>query len=272
MKNQSVRILTMIKRLLLFAIVAYFLVISSFALAQETAESATPASTIDADKVQALKEKLATKVAELRENQTRGFYGEIASLSKTSFTLVTENQEVKVRYSEDALMFKLDGTKKAAKTADLKNSLSVAVLGLFDPEDSVITAKFILIQSHPVLISGEVTTIDKTASVVTLKTPGGKTVTFDYEKTTSSSEYRVADKKTVKSGLSRFYPGDRLYAWVLKTSEDDGAIKMSATRILRIPQAVLNPTAAEVSPSSAPSASPKVNPKSTPRASPSPTP
>ena len=78
---------------LLLGIVAASLVATSLVLAQGPSSSPAPAKSttpssipIDEEKVKALKEKLATKVAELRENQTRGFFGEIAALSKTSFT------------------------------------------------------------------------------------------------------------------------------------------------------------------------------------------
>lgn len=263
----------MIKRLLLFLILLGSVCVSTVALAQEstksagTAEKTATSSAIDEEKVKSLKDKLATRVAELRENQTRGFYGEIAALSKTSFTLVMPTGEVKVRFSTDTLIYKLTTTKAVAAIKDLKNTLSATVLGMYDDSTKQLSANIILLQTLPSFYVGQITKIDKDKAVVTIKPAKGNEISLDYETTTKASEVDKLDKKVKRSGLSRLVVGDTLQAWGLMA--DDDAQKIKATKILRIPKDLFEEIAPTASPPAAsPSATPKTSPKATPKATP----
>ena len=244
---------TFVKQIFLFTLVAGFLLVATLALAQETspANPASPSATIDTDKVKALKDKLATKIAELRENQTRGFFGEISNIAKTSFTLVTNLGEVKVRFSEDSLIFELGDKRTEAETKDLKNTLSAAVLGLFDADASQLTAKVIFLQSHAKHFSGTLTDVDKVNGVISVKGTKDEILNFDYEKTTKAGEYQPDAKEVVaKSGLSRFKINDYVDIWALPSEDDQQKYKI--VKILRISKDVLNPSTEEASPSATP--------------------
>lgn len=260
---------TMIKRLLLFTIVAYLLVVASFALAQEN-KDASSSPTINEDKVKSLKEKLATKVAELRQSQTRGFYGEIAALSKTGFTLVTKNGEVKIRLSDDVAILKLGDKKTEGAVKDLKNTGMAATIGLFDEDANQQTATAIYLESIPKYVSGEISEVNKSKAIITLKNNKGDQLVVDYEKTTKTSEYDPTKQTVVKSGLSRFVVGDYIEVWG-NVSEDDNQ-KLSAVKILRVPKEALSTTTLSASPTASPKVSPKATPKSSPKVSPQPTP
>ncbi len=226
---------------LLLAVMTIVLILSSIALAQEdTTVSPTPSTSINAEKIQDLKDKLATKVAELRENQTRGFLGEIASKNSTSFTLVTaEEKEVKVRYSEDTFVYDLTGSKKTEKKlTDLTNLQSAAVIGLYDATENILSAKSIYLQNMYLYFTGEVVVVDKDNATLTIKQPSGSNKVIDYEKTTKADEF--VEEKLVKSGLSRINAGDRLHIWG-KISDNDNQ-KISAVRILRLPAELFGAT------------------------------
>lgn len=269
----------MFKKFLLFGVLLMSVIVTTYVLAQEdnSQESTTAAtiSPVDNEKIKALKEKLATKVAELRENQTRGFYGEIASLNKTSFTLATTSGEIKVRISEDTLVFKfVKGKKTPAKITDLKNNLSASVLGIYESDLNQLTAKIIFLETLPKFLSGKVAEIDKNKAVITITRKNGDKTSLDYEKSTLSFEYKASDESIAKSGLSRLSESDLLYVWGLP-SEDD-IQKFQLIRLLRIPKSVVEKEG-EVSKTSPPpqaekdsAATPTATPKSKSTASPSP--
>ena len=227
-------------------------------------------------KVKQLKEKLATKVAELRENQTRGWNGEIAALSKTSFTLVTSSGEIKVRFDDDTLVYKLGSKKTEASSKDLKNAQTVSVLGLYESEVKQQTAKVILLQTLPKFYTGKVTQVDKTQGTLTITTDKNVQIILDYEKTTTATEYDLGEKKLKKSGLSRIATNDTIQAWGY-LNEDD-VQKVRAVKIIRLPKELTTSetevkgttTASAVPVESSPSATPKAkaSPKATPKASP----
>lgn len=240
--------------MLIIFFLASVLVISSIGLAQEPSPvaSPTPAASIDESKIQELKDKLATKVAELRENQTRGFLGEIASLNKTSFTLVTSDKEIKVRLSEDTLVSDLTGTKKTDKQIkDLKNLQTAGVIGLYDDQENILSAKIIMLQNMHKIYVGVVALVDKDNGTFTLNLVNGSSQALDYEKNTKADEFVKDELK--KSGLSRITAGDQLLVWGV-TSEDDNQ-KVSSVKILRLPKELFGETEAE--PSATPSATPK---------------
>lgn len=226
--------------------------------------SQTPvASAANDDKVQSLKDKLATKVAELRENQTRGFFGEIAALSKTSFTLVTPTGEIKIRYSDDVQVFK-DAKKTEGAATDLKNAQTAAILGLHDADQKQLTAKVIMLQVLPTHYVGTVNSIDAKDGSFSVKVRN-QDKTVDYERTTTSSEVSSSEGTTARSGLSRFKAGDTVHFW--GNENEDDANRIVATRILRIPTEVLGATT-EASPAASPTGSPRSTPRATPRATP----
>jgi hypothetical protein len=280
----TARFIGMTKRLLVLMGIVGFFLISTLTLSQANESpkptDATPTSSVTDDKkVQQLKEKLATKVAELRESQKRGFFGEIAAVAKTSFTLVTNKGEVKVRFTEDTLIYKSGKPKTEAKVAELKNGLTGTVIGMYEEEAKTVTAKIILLQNQSKFTNGEITIIDKDNAALTLKTPDAEGQIVDYEKNTEAAEVNVTDKKISKSGLSRISVGDHILVWGVPAEDDPK--KISAVRILRLPKelfksdAISTPAAsiaasASASPkvSTRPSATPKGTPKATPRTSP----
>ncbi|RJR15230.1 hypothetical protein C4579_02890 [Candidatus Microgenomates bacterium] len=238
--------------------------------AQEDQEEASPSTkaTTNDEKVQLLKDKLATKVAELRESQKRGFFGTIAALTKTSFTLVTPDEtEIKVKFDEDTLIYK-PGTNSTVEgtVADLKNTETVAVLGLFDEENKSHSAKVILLQEDIRFVSGTVSEIDTKAATLTLKTNDDESMLIEYERTTNAQEFDPEEKDLVKSGLSRFEIGDRAQVW--GTPDENDVSNLAASRILRMPQELfvtedVAGTSTESSPSATPKSSPKASPKAT---------
>ena len=243
--------------------------IASLSLAQESSDSKnSPAasSMVDEKKIQDLKEKLATKVAEIRENQKRGFFGEIAALTKTNFTLAVGSNEVKVRFDDDTKIYKLGKTRTEGAAVDLKNSLTATVLGLYDEENKQQNAKVILLQPGQLHFSGIVSEVNRTAGNFAVKLSGDKTQVFEYEKTTTADEYTEA-KKTGKSGLSRLVKNDWVEVW--GTPFEDDNTKIEAIRIFRIPQDLLGQTAAPASPSAATEVKTEASPKpsATPKAS-----
>ncbi len=267
----------LIRHIFFILFICLFLFIASGSVAEEdstkSAKNVSP-TPVNNEKVQELKEKLATKVAEIRENQKRGFYGEISSLAKTTFTLATTNGEIRVRFDTNTQVFDISGSKKSEKTTtDLKNTQTASVLGLYEPDDKTVTAKVLLLHALPRYIQGTISALDKAGANVSLKTDKGETLTVDYERTTKADELSTSGK-LAKSGFSRLAIGDKLLAWATPAADDVN--NFSFQRLFRIPENVLGtankkseePGNLEASPSSTPKNSPRATPKTSPRQQP----
>lgn len=235
-------------------------------------ESPSPAKE---EKVKDLKEKLATKVAQLRENQKRGLYGEIKSLGKSTFTLSTGSGDAKVNFNEDVVVVDLTGKRTHKDISSLKNTLTVAVLGFYDEKAKESQAKVIFIQILAKHFWGEITAIDKTKGTFTTKQKSGP-LSFDYERSTSADEYSTTEKKLKKSGLSRLVVGDFVDVWAT-TNQDE---VQTAVRLLRLPKELVNievsgeaaSPAASGEPKESPAASSRSSPKASVKATPKPSP
>ncbi|MEK7165887.1 MAG: DUF5666 domain-containing protein, partial [Patescibacteria group bacterium] len=201
----------------------------SYAQAQGSSETSQDASgsSVNTEKVRELKEKLATKVAELRLQQKRGFAGEIAALSKNSFTLVTASGEVRVRFNEDTQVFQTGTKRIEKKPADLANGNFVSVLGFFEEADKLQQAKVIFLETKPPVHEiGKVISIDKDEGTVTVKTSKNTEQSFDYERTSAATEYAIANTPLKKSGLSRLAVGDLVQLWVKETDEAHSIVRL----------------------------------------------
>src|SRR3989344_895185 len=264
-----------VKKFFLLCIILGFLALGVSVLAQENATEDKPAtgSSVNDDKVQELKDKLATKVAELRQKQKRGFYCTVAALSKSAFTLAIKDDETRVKLSDDTQFFSLGKQKQEKSLKDLKNTLSVSVLGHYDEGEDQFYAKVILIQTLPDQYYGQLIKTDKTHATITLKTKNEE-LTFDYERATLASEYNFKDDKIQKSGLSRLKEGDWLHVWALSNDDDDGVLPL--VKILRLPMdtfavsSTMPEASAKASSKTSPSATPKTSPKSSSKTTPKP--
>lgn len=213
-----------------------------------------------------LKERLATKVAELRDVVTRALSGTITSVSISSAMLETTTKNYKIEFEDEMKVAQIINGKRTSLTLeDLGKNDRVTVFGSYDTTLELLKAKFIFIESNKTLtrIIGTITDIDREGFAITVLTSDGKTMTADIEKTTKATGWSAADG-VVKSGFSKMTIGDTVH--VIGTLDPKKDTNISAARILDlgnlsgeiIPTVTLAPTV-----ETSPSATPKVTPKPT---------
>lgn len=185
------------------------------------------------EKIQDLKSRLATKVAEIRESQKGALSGNIKNLSDDNFVLVTKKDDLKVDYNEDdTLIEELVGEKTQEKSVDdLQNGNFVTVFGLIDESDSKIDAKRILIKPQIITITGIVVEIDSGDFIIDVQTVNNELFTVDYEKATTTVTWN--GEKIVKSGFSKIAVDDRIHVRATPIKNEEK--KVTATRILHLP-------------------------------------
>src|SRR3989338_292029 len=80
--------------------------------------AATPSATNK--KIEDLKDRLATKVAELRQTSRRGMYGTVKSTSITSFVVETKTKDVKIELTDTIKVIQyLKGKRTELTTEDI---------------------------------------------------------------------------------------------------------------------------------------------------------
>lgn len=195
----------------------------------------TPSATTFIDKlkqIEVLKEKIATKVAQLRENDKGGGSGTIKSLGNSTLTLTTKNGEQTFSYSDDTVFFKMtDGSKSDALDASYAKKLKVgdqiAILGYYDSNHTTLAAKYIYVVTIPLHIIGKIADIDKGNFTITVKEAKGNTL-IDIETYTKIYSY---SKKTGlgRGGFSKLSENDAVHIFATPNPKEDRA---SAVKII----------------------------------------
>ena len=183
-------------------------------------------------KIEILKEKIATKVAEIRAKEKRGAVGTIKTINPNSILVKTSKDEITMVYADDTTVFELKDTGKADfSIKKLKEGDLVAVLGyLNDPQSSIITAKYIYREQIKTRSTGKIADIDKANFTITLAEPKGNTI-IDIETYTKISSYS-REKGLVKTGFSKLKVGDLVH--VVGTANAKEENRISALRIISI--------------------------------------
>lgn len=239
-----------------------------------TATSSPTLSTTPNKSLDDLKERLATKVAQLRDVVTRAIYGKVSSISVNSAMIETTTKNYKIEYEDDIKVAQIINGKRTDLTIDdIDTSDPVSVFGAFDATLELLKAKFIFIESKKVYtrLSATITDIDREGFAITVLASDGKTMTADIEKTTKAFGWTAVDG-IVKSGFSKMAIGDSIHLIGLPDPKKETNIQ--ALRILDLGNlsGEITPTAIpSPSPTSTSSATPKTTPKATLKATPKPT-
>ena len=231
---------------------------------KEATGTPTPTSKIDD-----LKERLATKVAELRQTQRKAIYGTVKAVSVSTFTVETDNKELKIDLTDEISVFQtLKGKRAELTIEDITKDDVVTVFGEYDTGLDLLRAKVVVIQSKPLTrVTGTVSEIDREEFTVTITTSGGQEYIVDIEKTTNALAFDRT-KGLVKGGFSKLETGRTVNVVGTAVAKQDNRI--SAARLIDLGNLTgATPTPVpteEPTPTSTVSATPKSSPPPKPTA------
>lgn len=259
----------------LFAL-SLFLIPFGFVLASEATPSATPKPGLD-KKVEDLKERLASKVAELSQTQRKAVAGTVKSITITTLVIESRNQDYKIELTDDIKVIDfVAGKRIKAKVDSLKIKDPVVIFGQFDTTLGVLKANVIVFQNIlPRRVHGKVMSVDRKAATITIVTSEGMSFIIDVEKGTKTNHW-IGQDNVEKSGFSKIVEGDFIHVIGSDVAKKDN--RVMAQRILNLsdlsgtgPTPTPAPTD-KPTPTPKPSATPKVSnpPAGGPTATPEP--
>lgn len=247
------------------------------ALATDTATGAATAKTVQATasaQLEALKARLATKVAELRSVVKRAMTGTVKSVSLTSATIETKTKDIKIELTDDVVVSQILGGKRTILPIDkVEVKDPITVFGTYDETLDLLKAQYIFIESatKTTHIAGVIADVDTEDFTLTINTKEGRTVTIDIEKSTKTTVWTAAGG-IAKGGFTKLTVGDTVH--ITGTPAVKAENRLTAVRILdigNITGAVGTPSVtAAATPVASPSATSKTTPK--PTGTPKPTP
>jgi len=248
-----------VKKILVFICILVVLVCIG-SIVPVYAQTATP----DAQqKLDTLKDRLASAATQLKQSQKRAIFGTVKTTSVSTITVSTKTSDVKIELTDTISVFQIIKGKRTQLTTDqVSKGDNVVVFGDYDTNLDILKAHVIFIQdSIPERLSGTITAVSKKDYTITVSTPEGQSYIVDFE-TTTKNFYWTRDKGVQKAGFSQLVIGDTIH--VLETQNSKIANRVSAIRILDIG----NLTGALPTPTATATATPTA--KTTPKATPTP--
>lgn len=217
----------------IIVIISLFIIFSTQVSAQnEESNDSTPSGIIEKLKqIENLKEKIATKVAEIRNQEKMAIYGNVIKINGKELTLSTNTGEKIISLGEDISKFTVVGGKSKEDTKRvIKENDYLTILGYKTAEGSSLAPKYIYFEEIKDRINGEIKSVDQKNFTITVTTANGDK-TVDIEKSTKTLFYDWNLKKLVKSGFSKMMEGQ--YVHILAETVENS---YSANSVLLIPK------------------------------------
>ncbi len=234
-------------------IIKYFFVICSliiFSNIQVFAQvsTATPSPTLTTSTtseedvfIKTLKDKLATKVAELRESNIKAVSGVVTEVKTpkkiTGLKIKNWKDEVyDIKIDSDLTKFFQisSGVKKEVKVSEIEQDSYIIVTGII--KDKTIDANFVYIDEQFIVGSGTVTEANKEDFFISVISTDKINYTLDIEKNTKQQLLNIKTLVPENVGFSKIKVGDSIHFVVKKTGTEKEANRYSAQKVLIIPQ------------------------------------
>lgn len=208
----------------------------STAHAQTASQSAQ--NTVLDQKVNELKEKIASRVAQLNLVEKRGVIGEVTDISNTQITLSDINGNIRFVDVDELTKFSSPSAKSSFGISDITRGTTVGVLGLYNKSSRRILARFVDVKNFMQFVHGNVSSIDAKNFSLSIVTNENKQLNVDVQTVTKTSSYTKADG-LLKSGFSKITEGETLVVMGYFDTKDKSTI--IAQRIILLPQISKNP-------------------------------
>lgn len=196
--------------------------------------SGTPIPSSIQTKIDDLKERLATKVAELRKTTPKAIYGKVTNVTVSTLTIDLGGKAVRIELTDDIKVAQVLKGKRTALSIDkVTKGDEVTVFGDYDSTLDLLKAKYIFIENDtlPQRIVGTVQTVDRTNFNFSVKGVDGQTYTVDVETTTKSNVWNK-NGTIEKAGFSKVVEGS--FVSVLGDTDLKKTNYLSGNRILII--------------------------------------
>ncbi len=238
---------TLLSTGLLFANTAFAAVTPTVTASVTKSVSSTPTPTKATDnavkekldaQINDLKEKIASRVSELKLVEKRGIIGTVAEVSATKITLTDIAGNTRLVDVDEITKFSSDTIKGSFGLSDLTKGTRISVLGIYNKQSKRILARFIDTVVTPSVFTGAISAIDKTDFTLTTTTEEQKKITFDIETISKISLYNK-DDGVAKYGFSKLEIGDRIFATGFPNKKNTK--NFIATRIIIFPDLPKNP-------------------------------
>lgn len=235
----------------LIGLLILFVIFPSYAYSQtptvtKTKTTTTQAPTITdgstteklSEQINNLKDRIASRVAELNLVEKRGIIGSVTQTSSSQITLTDIEEKTRIVEVDEITKFSSPGKKEGFGLSDITRGMKISIVGLYNKQSKRITARYINVVTIPTYINGMVASTDEDAFTISVTSEDGKQTIVDIENVTKTNVYTAEDEIS-KSGFSDITIGERVIITGYPDKNDPKRIV--ATRVLLFPELPRNP-------------------------------
>ncbi len=228
------------KKFILLVLVLSFPALSpSLSFAQPTPKNNTipEEKTIEKinDKVDELKNKVASRVAELNLVEKRGIIGSVEKASDTQITLNDLKNKRRIIDVDELTKF-YSADDKSFGISDIKKGMKISAIGLYNRQSQRLLARFINEVTIPLFLSGVISEIDDKNFTITLITEDSQYL-VDIEKVTKT--YLFSKGELEATGFSKLEILQNAIVLGYQDPKEDGRI--TGGRVIVFPNLPKNP-------------------------------
>jgi hypothetical protein len=187
-------------------------------------------------KVDLIKDKVASRVAELKLVEKRGVVGIVESATETEIRVNDLNDKTRIIEVDELTKFNSLDSKEFG-ISDIKKGTKISAIGLYNKESKKLLARFVNEISIPIFLSGVISAKDDKNFTITLSTEDEKEYLVDIENITKSFSYTEGDLET--SGFTKLELLQN--AIVIGFTDPKDQDRITASRVVVFPDVPKNP-------------------------------
>ncbi len=223
------------KKNILFILTIIFTLSAFFSTSFATAP--TPTESLTQQQINALTNKIASRVAQLKLVEKRGVIGKVTDVSNTQITL--NDIGGNTRFVDVDEFTKFNSDSKSFGISDIQKGQKIGILGLYNKESRRILARFIEVLQIPDFIHGTVSSIDENNFSFGISMETDKQINIEVENTTKTLSFDSGKSLLVKSGFSKIKVSENII--VIGFPSKTGSDILNASKIILLPDISKNP-------------------------------
>ncbi len=161
------------------------------------------------ERISDLKERIASRVAELNLVEKRGIIGTVTEVSDTQVTMTDIDRDIRIVNLDEISKFTSASQKDSFGISDITKGTKLSVIGLYNKQSRKLLGRYVNTFIIPVFINGQVISMNDDEFSIKVLSEDGKETTVDIETVTKTSTYTKEDG-VQKAGFSKITPGIRV--------------------------------------------------------------
>lgn len=196
------------------------------------AQTATPKQSVTealSDQITNLKEKIASRVAELDLVDKKGIVGTASEVEDTQITLTDIYGKPRIIDVDELTNFSSPDEDDSFGISDIQPGTKISILGLYNKETERLLARYVSVVSIPTYIVGEISEIDEDEFTASVTGFDNVAYTIDIETSTNIQSY--VDEDLEKAGFSDLEVGQKVFVTGFEDEDDPSLINTSRVLI-----------------------------------------